>query len=92
MPWIPWPFFSCPHKKVVAAFLKILADNPGKTVFVHCVPGSDRTRVVIAAYEIEVEHCSKKMAVREMHRFGFHWYLFPLWELWIKHLKNIPGA
>lgn len=92
LPWFPWPFVSRPHKKVVTAFLRILADNPGKAVYVHCRQGSDRTGVVIAAYEIEVEHCSKKIAVRELHRFGYHWYLFPLWETWVKHLKGSPGA
>lgn len=90
--WFPWPFFSSPHRKIVAAFLKILVDNPGRPVFVHCRQGSDRTGVVVAAYEIEVEHCPKKMAVRELHRFGYHWYLFPLWERWVKHLKGRSGA
>ncbi|MEJ2007834.1 MAG: tyrosine-protein phosphatase [Acidobacteriota bacterium] len=90
LPWFPWPFFSQPRKRVVAAFLKILADNPGKTVFVHCRQGSDRTGVVIAAYEIEIAHCPRKMAVQELHRFGYHRYLFPLWESWIRHLKVGP--
>jgi len=89
--WFPLPFLSRPHKKVVAAFLKILADNPGKAVFVHCRQGSDRTGGGIAAYEIEVAHCPKKMAVKELHQFGYHWYLFPRWESWIKHLKVEPG-
>lgn len=87
LPWFPWPIFSGPDERVVATFLKILADNPGKVVFVHCRQGSDRTGVVIAAYEIEVAHCPEKMVVQELHRFGYHWYLFPRWESWIRHLK-----
>lgn len=86
LPWFPWLFFSRPHKKVVEAFLSILANNSGKPVFVHCRQGSDRTGVVVAAYQIEVAHCSKKLAIKEMHRFGYHWYLFPLWGKWVKHV------
>lgn len=88
LPWFPWPLFSRPHKMVVAEFLKVLADNPGEAVFVHCRQGSDRTGVAVAAYQIEVAHCPKKIAMRELHRFGYHWYVFPLWERWLKHLKS----
>lgn len=90
LPWFPWPLFSLPREKIVAAFLKILADNPGKAVYVHCRQGSDRTGVAVAAYQIEVAHCPKKVAMRELHRFGYHWYVFPLWEIWLKHLKVRP--
>lgn len=92
LPRFPWPFFLRPHQRVVANFLKILADNADKAVYLHCRQGSNRTGVVIVAYQIEVAHCSKKVAVQGMRRFGYHWYMFPLWECSVKHLASSSGG
>ncbi len=54
-------------------------ENAPKPVLVHCLQGSDRTGVVIAAYRILVDGWSRKQAIAEMKQdeFGFHDSLYP---------------
>jgi protein tyrosine phosphatase (PTP) superfamily phosphohydrolase (DUF442 family) len=40
---IPTNAFSAPSDNQVATFLKVLRDNPGRKIFVHCYFGDDRT-------------------------------------------------
>jgi len=51
---IPW---VCPFPKDVlfARFLKLVQDNPGKKIFVHCRFGDARTGMMIAAYRMKVQ-------------------------------------
>lgn len=67
---IPWhcPF---PHDEPFAKFLKLMRDNPGKKVFVHCRLGDDRTGMMIAAYRMAAEGWSADDAMLEMKYFGF---------------------
>ena len=67
---IPWhcPF---PHDDVFAKFLKLLRENPGKKVFVHCRLGDDRTGMMVAAYRMADEHRTADEAMLEMQHFGF---------------------
>jgi tyrosine-protein phosphatase SIW14 len=67
---IPWhcPF---PHDEVFVRFLKLLKENPGKKVFVHCRLGDDRTGMMIASYRMAVEGWSADDAMLEMQHFGF---------------------
>jgi len=94
---IPWhcPF---PHDEVFARFLRLLQENPGKKVFVHCRLGDDRTGMMIAAYRIAAEGWSANEAMREMQQFGFsraHHFICPTLasyeEDFPKHLRANPA-
>jgi protein tyrosine phosphatase (PTP) superfamily phosphohydrolase (DUF442 family) len=67
---IPW---HCPSPKdeVFARFLKLLRENEGKKIFVHCRLGDDRTGMMTAAYRIAEEGWSADEAMLEMKAFGF---------------------
>jgi tyrosine-protein phosphatase SIW14 len=76
---IPW---HCPRPKdeVFAKFLKLLHENQGKKVFVHCRLGDDRTGMMTAAYRIAEEGWTAGEAMEEMKAFGFsraHHFLCP---------------
>jgi hypothetical protein len=82
LPWHAWPFVFGPNKKAVRAFEGLVFANPGVVFFVHCRQGRDRTGVAVAAVRVKLQGCAPGDAVREMHRFHFHTYLFPLWLGW----------
>jgi tyrosine-protein phosphatase SIW14 len=67
---IPWhcPF---PHDETFAQFLKVIQDNPGKKVFVHCRLGDDRTGMAVAAYRMAMQGWNASRAMKEMELFGF---------------------
>jgi len=94
---IPWhcPF---PADPVFARFLKLMQDNPGKKIFVHCRLGDDRTGMAIAAYRMAGEGWSAEEALEEMKRFGFtgiHRAICPTLAFYEKrfpeHLKTNPA-
>ncbi len=67
IPWhCPWP-----KDEVFAKFLKLLRDNKGKKVFVHCRLGDDRTGMMIAAYRMSEEGWTAEESMTEMKSFGF---------------------
>jgi len=67
---IPW---HCPLPKdgAFARFLKLIRNNPGKKIFVHCRLGDDRTGMAVAAYRMSEEGWSADEAMKEMEAFGF---------------------
>lgn len=67
---IPWhcPF---PTDDPFVKFLKVIEDNPGKKIFVHCRLGDDRTGMAIASYRMAEEGWSADEAMKEMELFGF---------------------
>jgi len=67
---IPWhcPF---PSDEPFIRFLKVIEENPGKKIFVHCRLGDDRTGMAIASYRITEEGWSADEAMSEMKLFGF---------------------
>jgi len=67
---IPWhcPF---PTDEPLVHFLKLIEENPGKKVFVHCRLGDDRTGMAIASYRMAEEGWSADEAMKEMELFGF---------------------
>lgn len=73
MQYVPLPWYcSLPKDKTFAQFLRLLRDNPGKKVFVHCRVGDDRTGMMIASYRMAEEGWSAEKAEMEMEKFGFN--------------------
>lgn len=67
---IPW-YCPFPNDTVFARFLKVMKENPGKKVFVHCRLGDDRTGMMVAAYRMADQGWTADEAMKEMHSFGF---------------------
>jgi tyrosine-protein phosphatase SIW14 len=67
---IPWHCPS-PNDDVIARFLNLLQENPGKKVFVHCRLGEDRTGMMVAAYRMAAQGWTAEEAMNEMQQFGF---------------------
>jgi hypothetical protein len=92
--------WHCPFPKdeTFARFLKVVHDNAGKKIFVHCRLGDDRTGMMIAAYRMAIEDWSAGDAMKEMQAFGFarsHHFICPALPSYEKHfpehLKNNPA-
>jgi tyrosine-protein phosphatase SIW14 len=66
-----------PRDDVFATFLKLLSENRGKKIFVHCRYGDDRTGMMIAAYRMANEKWTPEEARGEMEKFGFHHFVCP---------------
>lgn len=62
---------SFPRDEPFARFLKVIEENPGKRIFVHCRLGDDRTGMAVAAYRMADEGWSADEAMKEMQAFGF---------------------
>ena len=60
-----------PKDEPFARFLKVIRDNPGQKIFVHCRLGDDRTGMAVAAYRMAKEGWSAEEAMKEMRAFGF---------------------
>jgi tyrosine-protein phosphatase SIW14 len=94
IPWhCPWP-----KDEVFAKFLKVLRENKGKKVFVHCRLGDDRTGMMVAAYRMAEEGWTADEAMNEMKSFGFsraHHFICPSLARYEKEfpdrLKNDPA-
>ena len=57
----------------------LFIDKAEKPCLLHCLHGSDRTGVIIAAYRMTRSNWSKKRAIEEFtnEQFGYHEALFP---------------
>jgi tyrosine-protein phosphatase SIW14 len=74
---IPWSTMREPEREKVVTFVSLIRDNPGKTVFVHCKRGADRTGVFIAAYRIAFDRWTPTQAMAEMNAFHYHYIFLP---------------
>jgi len=79
-------------------FLKVIEQNPGKKIFVHCRIGEDRTGMAIASYRMVEQGWSADEAMKEMEFFGFsavHHVICPALAHYEKefpeHLKTNPA-
>jgi protein tyrosine phosphatase (PTP) superfamily phosphohydrolase (DUF442 family) len=72
--------------KHVEQFLKVMADESGYPVLVHCQHGADRTGTMVAVYRMVFENWSKEDALKEMtgDTFGYH----SIWKNLPKYLEN----
>jgi tyrosine-protein phosphatase SIW14 len=67
---IPW---RCghPENETTARFLTFLRENSDKRIFVHCLYGTDRTGMMIAALRMSKQNWTAAEARREMQAYGF---------------------
>lgn len=86
---IPWhcPF---PSDKKFAKFLKLIHDNPGTKIFVHCRLGDDRTGMAIAIYRMADEGWSSDEALKEMKEFGYRGWHRAICPLLVEYEKHFP--
>ncbi len=70
--------------------LEYIADQRNQPVLVHCMNGSDRTGLVVAAYRIVVQHWSIEKAVAEMRRsqYGHKRFLYG-WDTVLYKLDDV---
>ena len=94
---IPW-HCPLPSDEPFVRFLKVIEQNPGKKVFVHCRLGDDRTGMAIASYRMAKDGWTSDEALKEMELFGFsgvHHMICPGLEPYEKsfpqHLKTNPA-
>lgn len=75
-----------PRNEHILEFLKIVSDPANQPVFVHCLHGSDRTGVLMAAYRIIMQNWPRDKAIREMTDgpFGHH----RMWERLPQYLRT----
>jgi protein tyrosine/serine phosphatase len=78
---IPWSGWRSPDNQQVAQFLRLLRENRGQKVFVHCQRGAERTGVMVAAYLIAEQGWTPEQALDEMEEFKFRGF-------WFRHLKR----
>jgi len=87
IPWhCPWP-----RDEVFGKFLKVVHDNKGKKIFVHCRLGDDRTGMMVAAYRMAEEGWTAEEAMNEMRSFGFthsHHFICPSLAGYEKHFPE----
>jgi tyrosine-protein phosphatase SIW14 len=65
-------------QEFIISALKIIQQSK-KPILIHCLHGSDRTGVVIAAYRMVYENWTKEEAIAELRekQFGYHETWFP---------------
>jgi len=78
---IPWRGFDDPSNAQVAEFLRLVNDNPDKSIFYHCRRGAERTGVMTAAYRMAFQRWTPEQALAEMEEFKFRGF-------WFRHLKR----
>jgi Tyrosine phosphatase family len=86
---ISWQCFH-PSDGVIARFLQLIHDNPGKKIFIHCHIGDDRVGLEIAAYRMANEGWTAEEAKKEMIAFGqnrFHRMI--CWQT-LRYEKEFP--
>jgi len=94
---IPWhcPF---PSDKTFARFLRLVRENPGKKIFVHCRLGDDRTGMMSQPIAWPTRDGRAERAEKEMEKYGFDFAhrrlicpgLFSYEEDFPHHFKTSP--
>lgn len=64
-----------PQIEDVRAALELVLDASNQPIFVHCLHGSDRTGIVIAAYHIKHDGWTVEQATTDMQNFGHSQFL-----------------
>jgi protein tyrosine phosphatase (PTP) superfamily phosphohydrolase (DUF442 family) len=77
-----------PSTARIAEILSILKAAPAP-IFIHCLHGSDRTGLVVAAYRIVEQGWTREQALAELRGFGFHAKLFPQIGAYLRRFNEI---
>jgi tyrosine-protein phosphatase SIW14 len=87
---IPWhcPF---PSDEPFVKFLKVIEENSGKKVFIHCRLGDDRTGMAIASYRMAEQGWSADEAMKEMELFGFRGFHRAICPALAHYEKEFPN-
>lgn len=85
---VPMSATRPPTQEQISDFFAALADQPDKTVFVHCWQGADRTGVMIALYRIAHEGWTADQAVDEMRAFRFYAFFHPRLEQFVREFAE----
>lgn len=87
--YFPMSPISRPTPQQVITVLTYLQQRADHKVFVHCLRGSDRTGIVIAAYRIWHDHWSVDQAFAEMKQYGHDELLLPGWKAVLTEVSRI---
>jgi protein tyrosine phosphatase (PTP) superfamily phosphohydrolase (DUF442 family) len=83
--WLPMDGLAKPSIGQLDQALAYIADPAHQPVLVHCLHGSDRTGMVIAAYRIKYQLWPVDQARHEMYQYGhsifLSWWDHLLWEV-----------
>jgi protein tyrosine phosphatase (PTP) superfamily phosphohydrolase (DUF442 family) len=74
---IPMTGLTPPTETEISGILRLLEDETGGPVFVHCKAGHDRTGAVIAAYRIDHDGWDNQRALKEAMANGMSYFQFP---------------
>ncbi len=89
---LPWSATREPTADQVATFLALFRQYPGRTIFVHCWQGADRTGVMVALYRITFDHWSAAHALDEMKAFHYHVLFHPHLQRYVERFAADPLA
>lgn len=67
---VPMDGYDRPTVDQIERALRLIDDPENQPILVHCLHGSDRTGIVVAAYRMRRDGWSKDEAVREMKGLG----------------------
>ena len=60
------------HDDRVLEALRVMTDPANRPLMIHCKQGADRTGALVALYRVVVQGWSKRKALLEMNKGGFH--------------------
>lgn len=85
--------WAVPDPDVIMHILRIIqAENEaGRSVYIHCLHGEDRTGLVCAAYRI-VMGWPVDVAIKEMYQLGFHKFPYFYWVPSLKQYEQLRKA
>lgn len=87
--YFPMSPISRPTPQQVIRTLSFLNQRLEHKVFVHCLRGSDRTGIVIAAYRISHDRWTVDQAFAEMKQYGHDELLLPGWKAVLTEVSRI---
>ncbi|MBY0453024.1 MAG: hypothetical protein K2P92_08315 [Bdellovibrionaceae bacterium] len=89
--YFPMSPISRPTPQQVIQGLSFLNQRLEHKVFVHCLRGSDRTGIIIAAYRLAHDHWTVDQAFAEMKQYGHDELLLPGWKAVLTEVNRIIG-
>lgn len=72
-----------PSVEMLKKFIEIMSEEGSNPVFIHCFHGADRTGMMCAVYRVVFHGWNKRDAIREMKKFGSHWWHYNLIDFFL---------